>query len=132
MEEDEEKSNDFTNYHGSIGDEMSSVEHCANDLVEAIIQSEEYKVFIEVKEALKGNLELCIKLNEFRERSFMLQNSTEDVDLFDELDILELEYAELLKNSKVSAYLAAELRVCRMTQEINTKIAKTIDLELEF
>lgn len=132
MEEDKEKSNDFTNYHGSIGDEMSSIEQCANDLAEAIVQSDEYKGYIEAKEALRGNLELCIKLNEFRERNFKLQNSTDDTDLFDELDLLELEYAEFLKNSKVSAFLAAEFRVCRMTQEINAKIANTIDLELEF
>jgi cell fate (sporulation/competence/biofilm development) regulator YlbF (YheA/YmcA/DUF963 family) len=132
MEEDKEESNDFTNYHGSIGDEMSSVEQCTNDLAKAIVQSDEYMVYIEAKKALKGNLELCIKLNEFRERNFKLQNSTDDIDLFDELDMLELEYAEFLKNSKISAFLAAELRVCRMTQEINAKIANTIDLELEF
>jgi len=132
VEKNKEKSNDFTNYHGSIGDDMSSVWQRANELAEAIVQSEEYKTYMEAKEALKGNVELCIKLNEYRERNFKLQNSVEEMDLFDELDMLEIEYADLLKNSKVSAFLAAELRVCRMTQEINMTIANLIDLELEY
>jgi cell fate (sporulation/competence/biofilm development) regulator YlbF (YheA/YmcA/DUF963 family) len=132
MEEDEEKSDDFTNYHGSIGDEMSDVWQCANELADAVLQSDEYKTYVEAKEALKGNVELCIKLNEYRERNFKLQNSVDNIDLFEELDVLEMEFSDLLRNAKVSAFLSAELRVCRMTQEINATIAKSIDLELEY
>lgn len=111
---------------------MSNVEQCTNNLAQAIAQSEEYKEYNEAKEALSGNLELCIKLNEFRERNFKLQNSPEDVDLFDELDIFDLEYAEFRKDPRVMAFLAAELRMCRMTQEVNATIANVIDLELKF
>jgi cell fate (sporulation/competence/biofilm development) regulator YlbF (YheA/YmcA/DUF963 family) len=111
---------------------MNSVWQCTDSLAEAIVQSEEYKSYIDAKEALRGNIELCLKLNEFRERNFQLQSSTEDIDLFDELDLLEQEYADILRDPRVAAFLAAEIKVCRMTQEINATIAKRIDLELEF
>jgi cell fate (sporulation/competence/biofilm development) regulator YlbF (YheA/YmcA/DUF963 family) len=132
MEKDEEKSNDFTNYHGSIGGEMSNVEQCTNNLVEAIAQSEELEAYNEAKEALSGNIEVCIKLNEFRERNFKLQYSLDNVDPFDELDVIDLEFAEFRKDPRVTAFLVAELRLCRMTQKVNATIANMIDLELKF
>jgi cell fate (sporulation/competence/biofilm development) regulator YlbF (YheA/YmcA/DUF963 family) len=132
VEENKAKSNDFTNYHGSIGDEMNSVLQCTKSLSEAIVQSEEYKAYNEARDAIKGNIELEIKLNEYRIRSFNLQNSVDNEEYLDELDMLELEFAELKKDPRVSAFLSAELRVCRMVQEVNTAIAKLIDLELKF
>lgn len=132
MEKDEEKPYDFTNYYGSIGDTMNNVKQCTDHLVEAIVQSEEYKAYNEAKEALSGNIELCLKLNEFRERNFKMQSSSDGEDLFDELDLFEQEYADFRKDAKVNAFLAAELRMCRITQEVNASIANVIDLELIF
>ncbi|MFA9375342.1 MAG: YlbF family regulator [Lachnotalea sp.] len=111
---------------------MNNVKQCTDHLVEAIVQSEEYKAYNEAKEALSGNIELCLKLNEFRERNFKMQSSSDGEDLFDELDLFEQEYADFRKDAKVNAFLAAELRMCRITQEVNASIANVIDLELIF
>jgi cell fate (sporulation/competence/biofilm development) regulator YlbF (YheA/YmcA/DUF963 family) len=111
--------------------EMSSVWQCTESLTEAIAQSEEYKAYNEAREIISSNVELSIKLNEYRLRSFHLQNSASSEEYLDELDLLELEYVQLKKDPKVIAFLATELRLCRMIQEINTAIAKLIDLELK-
>lgn len=132
MEEDKEKSDDFTDYHGSIGDVMSHVLQCTKRLAEAIQSSDEYRAYNEAKDAIKGNLELGTKLNEYRIQNFKLQNNTDVEDYFDELDRMEQQFKELKKDPRIMAFLTAELRLCKMIQEINTTIVKLVDLELEF
>lgn len=132
MEEDKEKSYDFTDYHGSLGDEMSQVLQCTDYLAKAIVQSDEYREYNEAKEAIQGNTELGIKLNEYRMQNFKLQANTDIEDYFDELDRLEQQYSELKKDPKVMAFLSTELRLCKMIQQINTTIVKLVDLELKF
>ncbi|WP_099468890.1 YlbF family regulator [Konateibacter massiliensis] len=132
MEEDKEKSDDFTDYHGSIGDVMNQVLQCTDSLADAIVKSEEYRAYNEAKEAIHGNTELAIRLNEYRLRSFQLQSYTDTEDYFDELDMLEQEFADMKKDEKVMDFLAAELKLCKMIQEINMTIVKLVDLELKF
>jgi cell fate (sporulation/competence/biofilm development) regulator YlbF (YheA/YmcA/DUF963 family) len=132
MEKNKEKSYDFTNYHGSLGDGMSHVLQCANELSKAIVQSDEYREYNDAKEAIQGNTELGIKLNEYRIQNFKLQNNTDIEDYFDELDRLEQQYLEFKKDPRVMTFLSAELRLCKMIQEINTTIVKLVDLELKF
>lgn len=132
MEKDKEKSNDFTDYYGSIGDVMSHVLQCTMHLASAVQNSDEYKAYNEAKDAIKGNIELGAKLNEYRLQNFKLQNNTNVEDYFDELDRMEQQYKELKKDPRVMAFLTAELRLCKMIQEINTTIVELVDLELEF
>ena len=105
-------------------------------LVKTYLSAKNYEGVIksakDAKEVIKGDLELCVKMNEYRKRNVELQNNAKRVDLFDELDIFEQEYAEFKKDSKVAAFLATELRLCRMMQEVNITIAKNIELELKF
>lgn len=132
MEKDKKKSNDFTDYYGSIGDVMSHVLQCTKSLAKAIQSSDEYRAYNEAKDAIKGNLELCTKLNEYRIQNFKLQNNTDVEEYFDELDRLEQQYKEFKKDPRIMTFLTAELRLCKMIQEINTTIIKLVDLELEF
>lgn len=132
MEKDKKKSNDFTNYHGSIGDVMNNVSQCIESLTQAIVQSDEYQEYNSAKEAIKGNVELEIKLNEYRMKNLQLQTKSNAEDYFDDLDMLEQEFASFKKDPRVMAFLSAELRLCKMVQEINVSIAKLVDLELKF
>lgn len=132
MEKNKKKSNDITDYHGSIGDVMSHVLQCTKRLTEAIQSSDEYRAYNEAKDAIKGNLELCKRLNEYRIQNFKLQDNVNVEDYFAELDKMEQQYKDIKKDPKVMAFLTAELRLCKMIQEINMAIVNLVDLELEF
>lgn len=111
---------------------MSDVLQCSDNLVKAIVESDEYKAFHNAKEAIKDEPELGSILNEYRLQNYKLQNNRDAEDYFDELDRLEQQYYELKKNPKVIAFLTAELRLLKMIQKINTAIVEQIDLELSF
>lgn len=132
MEKNKKKSNDFTDYYGSLGDAMSHVLQCTKRLAEAIQSSDEYRMYNETKDDIKGNLELRTKLNDYRIQNFKLQNNTDVEDYFNELDRIEQQYKELKKDPRIMNFLTAELRLCKMIQEINTTIVNLVDLELEF
>ena len=69
------------------------------------------------------------RLHEFRRKNYFLQNSREQLDLFTEEDRLEQEYADVYKDPLLGEYLAAEVAVCRIIQQVNKELIGCLDLE---
>lgn len=108
---------------------MNQVDICIEQLVWAVIGSEEYKQYQEIKEKIKQNPEKEQAINEFRRRNFILQKRNDNVDLFKEIEGLEEEFADLLEEPLVKAYLDAELSFCRLIQKINWKLMERIEFD---
>ena len=98
---------------------MSRVETALEELIAAVIASEEYREYDRQKQIMKEQPELKAQIDRFRQETFELQNSVQSDELFDRTD----EFSRRL------AFLNAELDFCRMIQEINGKIVEAVNFE---
>lgn len=130
MEENKEKTNDYANYYGSVGMGMNRLDESISNLIAALKDSPEYRKYQEMWEKIKQEPEKEQQVNEFRKRTYLLQNSRDpQVDLFTEIDRLQQESAPLRAQPDVTEYLAAELALCRMVQHINYRLMQEIDFD---
>lgn len=127
MEKDQETSHDSADYYGSIGYNMSKLDHALEELIAAILDSDEYREYDRARNEVKQYPEWKALADEFRERIFVLQSS--DDSAFEQFDRLEKEYAEVTENPVTREFLAAELAFCRMMQDINLRMTDAIHFE---
>lgn len=76
---------------------------------------------------LAGNLRE--RINDYRARTFELQNSAQTEDLLDRMEAYEREYEKFREEPLVEEFLSAELAFCRMMQEIEIKLSEAVDFE---
>lgn len=108
---------------------MNRVDESIDMLVTALRESPEYQQYEQMRARIHLDPEKEQQVNEFRRKSYLLQNSREPIDLFAEIDRLQQESAPLRAQPDVSEYLAAELALCRMVQHINYRIMQEIDFD---
>lgn len=109
---------------------MNRLDESISNLIAALKDSPEYLKYQEMCEKIKQDPQKHQQVNEFRKRTYLLQNSREQqVDLFTEIDRLQEESAPLRAQPDVTEYLAAELALCRMVQHINYRLMQEIDLD---
>lgn len=106
---------------------MSGIDKEVNQLIEAILASEEYGGYMAEMEKVKQEPGLKERIDEFRRRNYELQTRGEYG--FDVMEQLEREYGALLQQPQVSAFLDAELAFCRMIQDIDVRISEAIKFE---
>lgn len=131
MEENKAQTNDYAYYHGSVK-KMSQVDTCLDQLITAVLESDEYRRYQEIKEKIKLEPEKEQAIHNFRRQNFLLQSSKNDVDLFEEIDRLEREFAVFRAQPLVEDYLAAELAFCRLIQKINWKLMEHVEFDIGF
>ena len=98
------------------------------ELVAAVLESEEYKEYLEYLAKIKEQPELYERVCDYRRRNFELQNDN----MFDEVMRFQMENAAIRKNALVNEFLKAELSVCRMLQGITRTISERIELDVDF
>ena len=108
---------------------MNDMKKCTEDLIQCILESEEYKNFCEFRDRVQEEPELRQQINDFRLHVFETQNSIEPLDMYQEQNRLCNDYEEFRKNPLVNGFLLAELRVCRMVQKITGEIVDAIDID---
>ena len=91
---------------------MNRMEKCTEDLIQCIIESDEYRNFCELRDKVQAEPELRQQINDFRLHVFETQNSQEPLDMYHEQNRLCNDYEEFRKNPLVNGFLLAELRVC--------------------
>lgn len=111
---------------------MSYVDDCLKKLVSAVLNSEEYTKYQEIRGKIKLEPEKERSIHNFRRRNYLLQRSKDNMDLFEEIDHLEQEFARFRQEPLVDEYLAAELAVCRLIQNINITLMEQMDFDLGF
>lgn len=130
MEEDKEKTNDHADYNGSV--DMSEVNVKVDELVLAVKNSTEYIRYQKALHKIREYPEIEKEVNEFRRKNYEIQKQKHSEYILDEALHLEQEYAALRRNPMVDDYLAAELALCRVIQEINLKLVGDLEFELGF
>ncbi len=100
-----------------------------DELIHRIISSGIYKEYRESLEKVAQYPELKERLDRFRTRNYEVQSSMEDGSAFDRLEDLEREKRELTQNPLLAQFLAAELALCRMMQEVMDRLVESLDFE---
>ena len=108
---------------------MNKMEKCTEDLIQCIIESDEYRQFCALRDRVREEPELRQQINDFRLHVFETQNSQEPLDMYGEQERLCRDYDEFRKNPLVNGFLLAELRVCRMVQKITSAIVGSVDID---
>lgn len=158
MERDETAADDHPDYYGSVGEHMNQIEETYQDrrpepdshnhingvnrpgrieealgeLIQAIRESDEYTQYQAIRRKVHEYPQLEQQIHEFRKKNYEIQNSKEEIDLYDRIDRLKHEEAGFRQNPLVNEYLAAELAFCRVFQNINWSILRNIDFDVGF
>lgn len=109
---------------------MNHVQEVTKTLITAIEESEEYIRYQKAKEEILKYPLLKAKVDEFRKRNYEMQNTR--VDIFEEADKLQQQYAQVIENPIVREYLTAENAFCRIIQQINWQLIEALDFEADF
>ena len=92
---------------------MSRVETALEELIAAVIASEEYREYDRQKQIMKEQPELKAQIDRFRQENFELQNSVQSDELFDRTDEFSRRLEEFRKNPLF--YLYNEVSVINFT-----------------
>ncbi len=106
---------------------MSKLDNEVEQLIAAVLKSPEYQEYDVWRNKVKQYPELKAKLDEFREKNYLLQTSEDNA--LDKIDQIEKEYWEFRENPLVAEFLEAELAFCRMMQEINLRLTEAVHFE---
>lgn len=109
---------------------MNQVQEATETLIAAIKESKEYNRYQRAKQELRGYPLLKQQADEFRKKNYDMQNSR--MDIFEEADKLQREYAEVINHPVVREYLTAENAFCRIVQQINWQLIENLDFEADF
>lgn len=96
-------------------------------LIAAIKGSDVYRRYLAALEAVKQQPGLKEQIDEFRRKNYEMQ-STGDM-AFEHIEQFEREYSDFRENPLVSEFLAAELALCRMIQQINFNVTEALNFE---
>lgn len=105
------------------------VESCVQALICAIRASEAYQNYKLWERELDSQPELWESVDGFRRRVFQVSTSEQE-DLYEEVDRLEEESVELRLNPTVNAFLAAELEMCRLLREVAGRLNDEVGVRL--
>lgn len=111
---------------------MSRVDELTLELAAAIVDSDEYKTYMKCKEEISKNPQLFHAVNELRKHNFVLQNSIEINDMYDEVVKIFDKYAYIRTNVVANRFLRAEISLCRMVQEIQRTLLENVDFDIGF
>ena len=98
-----------------------------NGLIKSILNSEVYENYAKELERIKKDPELKAKADEYRAKNYEIQ--TDKNVGFEQLERFERDYGSIRDNEVVSDFLAAELDLCRLIQEIQLKITEAMQFE---
>ena len=97
--------------------------------VSAVKQSKEYMEYEMQLTKMKMQPELYEKVNEFRQKNFVIQNTEDSEKLMDRMEELDREYEELRSIPLVEDFLEAETAFCRLMQEVNMFVIKELNFQ---
>jgi cell fate (sporulation/competence/biofilm development) regulator YlbF (YheA/YmcA/DUF963 family) len=76
--------------------------------------------------------QLSRRMNEFRKKSFEIQNTPESPEDMSRLEALNEEYGDILQNSDVIEFLTAEQSLAMMMNRVTEQIYDSLDMDVSF
>ena len=101
-----------------------------NQFLKELQESSAFRDYKYQKERIKKVPGMKERINDFRAKRFEFQNYSGE-DLFEKIDEFQREYQSFKEEPIVREYLAAELEICRLVQEINNAIDDLVDIDME-
>ena len=101
---------------------MDKIQRCVENLMEEIRQGETYQKYICCEKKLHEHPELWKKIDEMRIAAYRLHNGESNGDIYAQIEQYEQKFHEYRKTPLINEFLEAELDVCKMLQEIGTRI----------
>lgn len=98
--------------------------------LEELKESEAFKDYEYQKQRVNQVAGLKEKIHEYQDRRFEFQSYSGE-DLFEKIDEFDREYQSFAEDPVVRDYLAAELEICRLVQEINDAITDLVDIDVD-
>jgi cell fate (sporulation/competence/biofilm development) regulator YlbF (YheA/YmcA/DUF963 family) len=114
-----------------VSEDKTRIRLALDRLVDEMKNSEEYRRFKKAEAKVQEFPGMQEQLNEFRKGWYTMQAGGAP-DLFVQADHYEAKYASFRENPYVQEYLAAELAVCRMYQQVNWTIMENLDFDTDF
>lgn len=108
---------------------MQVLEKTLETLIEEIKNTDIYKRYKMQKSVIERYPALVERIDEFRRRSYEIQNSESQEEMFEVMDRFEREYEQFREDPLVNDFLEAELAYCRMMQDIHLKITEAVEFE---
>ena len=99
-------------------------------LVQAIKDSNEYRLYKQAEAVLDQNPQLKSRVEDFNRANFRLHTENDTQQLFQGINVLDKESKELRKIPQVNAYLQAELDLCKLLQYVTLEINGEIDIHV--
>ena len=109
---------------------MENIQRCVETLIEEIRQGETYQKYIRCERKLHEHPELLKKIDEMRVAAYRLHNGEGSGDIYTQIEQYEQKFHEYRKNPLVNEFLEAELDVCKMMQQIGTRIQGGITIRI--
>lgn len=106
---------------------INRLDSATEALINAVLATEEYQAYKAELNKVKEFPELKEQIDDFRKRNFQLQSSADND--FNKLDQFEKEYETFRENILVQDFLAAELDLCRLIQDLNMRITSALHFE---
>lgn len=107
---------------------MNQIMELSRQLNKALLESVEYRTYVNARQHVQGQPELYQAMNSFRQRNRHIQMYASPETIYDEMHQLTEEFKGVLRNSAVEEFLIAEQKLCRMLQNMYIEVGK----ELEF
>ena len=108
----------------------NTIEENISRLMDSIKESAEYQEFQKQNAILKQNPKLKSRVDAFRAENYRVQNECDADNLFDVVEQMGRESAELRRHPEINAYLDAELALCRMMQRICVKLTEGVEMDV--
>ncbi len=110
---------------------MDEIKMQTEELAKAIRRSNEYTQYHVLWEEISKNQALKERLNEFRKERFLLDMGS-DGDMVGKMGQMTKDYADILEQSLVQDFLAAEQRYSKKVRQINHAILEAVNMDVEF
>ncbi len=105
----------------------TELDQAVEAMIDAVKRSEVYRNYLEALAAAKRQPGLKQEIDEFRRKNYVMQSSADMA--FEHIEQFEREYSDFRENPVVADFLAAELALCRMIQQINLHVTDMLNFE---
>ena len=110
---------------------MYEIKAKARELSTSIVNSKEYRAYIENYNEIKKDEFLLVRIDGLRKRRFAIQYN-ENANKKHQMDELFNEFRDIYENEKAIRFLEAEMAFCRMLQKVNRAVLTDLEMNLDF
>jgi cell fate (sporulation/competence/biofilm development) regulator YlbF (YheA/YmcA/DUF963 family) len=111
--------------------ENTRIRLALDELVDAMKNSEEYLRFKKAEAKVREFPGMQEKIDSFRKGWYTMQAAGAP-DLFVQVDHYEAKHSDFRENPHVQEYLASELAVCRLFQQVSWTLLQNFDVDTDF